>query len=335
MELDRRGTGRVAASAPARNRRPPAAGRSQLVPLSGETESAARIATGLGELDRVTGGGFVMGSAVLVGGDPGIGKSTLLLQAAAALAERGKRVVYVSGEEAVGADPAPRAAARARRPPMCSSPARPMSRSSSSTLQQGPAPHLVIIDSIQTLWTDRVDSAPGTVTQVRTSAQALTRFAKKIRRRGGAGRPRHQGRPDRRPARRRAHGRRGALFRGRRQPHLPHPARRQEPLRRDRRDRRVRDDDAGPAARSPTPRPCSSTSATRTPPARRSSPAWRARGRCCAKSRRWSRPRRSARHAAPWSAGTRRGFRWCWRCSRRAAASASAPTTSISTSRAG
>ena len=68
----------------------------ELVPLSGETESAARIVTGMAELDRVTGGGFVMGSAVLVGGDPGIGKSTLLLQAAAALAEQGKRVVYVS-----------------------------------------------------------------------------------------------------------------------------------------------------------------------------------------------------------------------------------------------
>ena len=157
---------------------------------------------------------------------------------------------------------------------------RPMSRSSSRRCRTGPAPDLVIIDSIQTLWTDRVDSAPGTVTQVRTSAQALTRFAKKIRRRGGAGRPRHQGRPDRRAARRRAHGRCGALFRGRRQPHLPHPARRQEPLRRDRRDRRLRDDRRWACARSPTRRRCSSTSATRTPPARRCSPAWRARGRC-------------------------------------------------------
>ena len=64
-----------------------------LVPLSGETESAARVVTGISELDRVTGGGFVMGSALLVGGDPGIGKSTLLLQAAAALSNRGKRVV--------------------------------------------------------------------------------------------------------------------------------------------------------------------------------------------------------------------------------------------------
>src|SRR6185312_5919653 len=73
----------------------------ELLPLAGETESAARVVTGIGELDRVTGGGFVMGSAVLVGGDPGIGKSTLLLQGAAALAKSGKRVVYVSGEEAV------------------------------------------------------------------------------------------------------------------------------------------------------------------------------------------------------------------------------------------
>src|SRR5690606_19695135 len=72
-----------------------------LVPLSGETESAARVVTGIAELDRVTGGGFVKGSALLVGGDPGIGKSTLLLQSAAALAAKGKRVIYVSGEEAV------------------------------------------------------------------------------------------------------------------------------------------------------------------------------------------------------------------------------------------
>jgi len=150
----------------------------QLVPLSGETESAARIETGLAELDRVTGGGFVMGSAVLVGGDPGIGKSTLLLQAAAALAERGKRVVYVSGEEAVA-----QIRLRAQRLGLGDRAVNLASETNVeiilATLQRGPAPHLVIIDSIQTLWTDRVESAPGTVTQVRTSAQALTRFAKK------------------------------------------------------------------------------------------------------------------------------------------------------------
>jgi DNA repair protein RadA/Sms len=156
-----------------------AAGRpAELVPLSGETESAARVLTGIAELDRVTGGGFVMGSAILVGGDPGIGKSTLLLQAAAALASRGKRVVYVSGEEAVG-----QIRIRAQRLELGQQPVELLSETSVeiilATLQQGEAPDLVVIDSIQTLWTDRADSAPGTVTQVRTSAQALTRFAKR------------------------------------------------------------------------------------------------------------------------------------------------------------
>ncbi|ODT71193.1 MAG: DNA repair protein RadA [Pelagibacterium sp. SCN 63-23] len=149
-----------------------------LVPLSGETESAARVVTGLAELDRVTGGGFVKGSALLVGGDPGIGKSTLLLQSAAALANKGKRVVYVSGEEAVA-----QVRLRAQRLGLAEAGVLLAAETNVeiilATLENGPPPDLVIIDSIQTLWTDRVDSAPGTVTQVRTSAQALTRFAKK------------------------------------------------------------------------------------------------------------------------------------------------------------
>jgi DNA repair protein RadA/Sms len=150
----------------------------ELLPLAGETETASRVTTGIAELDRVTGGGFVMGSAVLVGGDPGIGKSTLLLQGAAALARQGKRVIYVSGEEAVA-----QVRLRAQRLGLGDSPVLLASETNVeiilATLQSGPAPDLVIIDSIQTLWTDRVESAPGTVTQVRTSAQALTRFAKK------------------------------------------------------------------------------------------------------------------------------------------------------------
>jgi DNA repair protein RadA len=150
----------------------------ELLPLAGETETAARVETGIGELDRVTGGGFVMGSAVLIGGDPGIGKSTLLLQAAAALAERGRRIVYVSGEEAVA-----QIRLRAQRLGLGDRAVLLASETNVeiilATLQNGPPPDLVIIDSIQTLWTDRVESAPGTVTQVRTSAQALTRFAKK------------------------------------------------------------------------------------------------------------------------------------------------------------
>ena len=150
----------------------------QLVPLSGETESAARVVSGMAELDRVTGGGFVKGSAVLMAGDPGIGKSTLLLQAVAAMADRGRRVIYVTGEEAVG-----QVRLRAQRLGLGDRDVALASETNVeiilATLQAGPAPDLVIIDSIQTLWTDRVDSAPGTVTQVRTSAQALTRFAKK------------------------------------------------------------------------------------------------------------------------------------------------------------
>jgi DNA repair protein RadA/Sms len=150
----------------------------ELVPLSGESEDAIRIVTKNSELDRVLGGGFVMGSAILVGGDPGIGKSTLLLQAAAALARQGKRVVYISGEEAIA-----QVRLRATRLGVADAPVELASETHVetilATIEKGKAPDLVIIDSIQTCWTERIDSAPGTVTQVRTSAQALTRFAKK------------------------------------------------------------------------------------------------------------------------------------------------------------
>ena len=156
-----------------------AAGRPvKLSLLSGVPENASRTPTGITELDRVTGGGLVKGSAVLVGGDPGIGKSTLLLQAAAALASKGKRIVYMSGEEAVG-----QVQLRAKRLGLSEINVQLASETNVeiilATLQDGETPDLVVIDSIQTLWTDRVESAPGTVTQVRTSAQALTRFAKK------------------------------------------------------------------------------------------------------------------------------------------------------------
>ena len=151
--------------------------RIELVPLKGEVAETPRYVSGIKELDRVTGGGFVPGSALLCGGDPGIGKSTLLLQAAASLAADGQRVVYVSGEEAVA-----QVRLRAERLGLSDAPvelaAETHVESIIASLKTGPAPALLVIDSIQTIWTDAIESAPGTVTQVRESAQALIRYAK-------------------------------------------------------------------------------------------------------------------------------------------------------------
>jgi DNA repair protein RadA/Sms len=148
-----------------------------LAGLSGGAEDAPRIRSGIAEFDRVTGGGFVRGSTLLVGGDPGIGKSTLLLQVASALASAGQPVIYVSGEEAVA-----QIRLRAERLALTAAPVKIAAETSVedilATLQEGQPPALLIVDSIQTLWTDLADSAPGTVTQVRASSQALIRYAK-------------------------------------------------------------------------------------------------------------------------------------------------------------
>lgn len=152
----------------------------ELSPLSGTGAELPRTLSGIGEFDRVVGGGIVPGSAILVGGDPGIGKSTLLIQVAASLARSGRRVIYVSGEEAIG-----QIRLRAERLGLSGAPvslaAETRVEDILATLQTGPLPDLVVVDSIQTLWTDLTESAPGTVTQVRTSAQALIRFAKSSR----------------------------------------------------------------------------------------------------------------------------------------------------------
>jgi len=149
----------------------------ELTALQGPTAEAPRTRSGIAEFDRVTGGGLVRGSTLLVGGDPGIGKSTLLLQVASALASRGERVVYISGEEAVA-----QIRLRADRLDLTAAPVKLAAETSVenvlATLAAEPPPALLIIDSIQTLWTDAADSAPGTVTQVRSSAQALIRYAK-------------------------------------------------------------------------------------------------------------------------------------------------------------
>ncbi|MCZ8311504.1 MAG: DNA repair protein RadA [Magnetospirillum sp.] len=151
--------------------------RVTFVDLEGESEQAPRRTTGIAELDRVLGGGLVKGSAVLVGGDPGIGKSTLLLQAAAAL-PKGARVAYISGEEAVD-----QIRMRATRLGLAKAKVALASatnvRDILATLDSGEAPDLAIIDSIQTMYIDQLDSAPGTVAQVRASAAELIRLAKR------------------------------------------------------------------------------------------------------------------------------------------------------------
>jgi len=147
------------------------------VDLGGVSADVPRLRTTIDELDRVTGGGLVPGSALLVGGDPGIGKSTLLLQAVGALAKSGLKTAYISGEESEG-----QVRRRAKRLGVSDAPVSLASETSLGPILDGlmaSKPDVVIIDSIQTLWTDQLGAAPGTVAQVRACAQELTRFAKK------------------------------------------------------------------------------------------------------------------------------------------------------------
>jgi len=150
----------------------------KLETLTGASEDAPRLPSGMAELDRVTGGGLVRGSVILMAGDPGIGKSTLLTQATSLMARAGHRAVYISGEEAIG-----QVRLRAERLGLSDAAVQLAAETSVediiATLSEGTPPRLVVIDSIQTMWTDTVESAPGTVTQVRASAQALIRFAKR------------------------------------------------------------------------------------------------------------------------------------------------------------
>lgn len=159
-------------------------GRGRSIALSDLDSTEApppRTACRLDELDRVLGGGLVPASAVLVGGDPGIGKSTLLLQAAAAFARVGLKVIYISGEEASA-----QVRLRAQRLGLADAPVKLATETSLRdilTTLDAERPDLAIVDSIQTMWADNVDSAPGSVSQVRAAAHELTTFAK---RRGSA-----------------------------------------------------------------------------------------------------------------------------------------------------
>lgn len=146
-------------------------------PLDAATAPLGRMATGIAEFDRALGGGLVPGSAILMGGDPGIGKSTLLLQAAAKLAASGAHAVYISGEEATG-----QVRLRADRLGLTAAPialaAATSVRDILTSLGAAPAPALLVIDSIQCMHSDLIEGAPGTVSQVRAAAFELIRFAK-------------------------------------------------------------------------------------------------------------------------------------------------------------
>jgi len=149
----------------------------EFVGLEGTSPPPPRIPTTIDEFDRVLGGGLVPASVVMVGGDPGIGKSTLLLQASAALGRAGQKVVYISGEESID-----QIRMRAARLGLTKSPVQLAAATQLgdilASLAQVPDAGLVVIDSIQTMWTDSVDSAPGSVTQVRAAAFELIRAAK-------------------------------------------------------------------------------------------------------------------------------------------------------------
>ena len=144
--------------------------------LDGADEAVKRLNTGNFEFDRACGGGLVPGSVLLIGGDPGVGKSTLLLQIAAGLGEGGADVAYISGEEA----PA-QIRLRAERLGLSKKPVRLASatalRDILATLK-AEKPDIVIIDSIQTIWSDTLPGTPGSVTQMRACSQDLIRFAK-------------------------------------------------------------------------------------------------------------------------------------------------------------
>ncbi|MGI4880390.1 MAG: DNA repair protein RadA [Janthinobacterium lividum] len=155
-----------------------AGGRSiGLTGLDDDVAIPARVSTGIAELDRALGGGLVAGSAVLIGGDPGIGKSTLLLQAAGRMALNGSHVAYISGEEA-----ADQVRLRARRLGLAKAPvalaAATSVRDILTTFGAGATPGLIVIDSIQTMHSDALEGAPGTVSQVRAAAHELIRYAK-------------------------------------------------------------------------------------------------------------------------------------------------------------
>ena len=289
-----------------------------------QAPAVERLSTGIGELDRVLGGGLVPGSLVLIGGSPGIGKSTLTSGALGNLAAAGHKVLYVSGEESAAQVKlrAERLGGHALSVPIV---AETDLDAVLATLE-AERPEVCVIDSVQVLYDSALTGAPGSVGPGARGRRPHHAGGQGAGHRHAAGRPRDQGGLAGGAARAGAPGRLRALVRGRARAHLPHAARAQEPLRLHQRGGRLRDGRAGAgrgrgrlgALREPRP-PAR--------PARWCCAPWRARARCWSRSRRWSLPASWCRRAA-WRTGwTATAWRWCWRCWPATAASASARAT--------
>ncbi len=292
-----------------------------------------RLSTGIGELDNVLGGGIVPGSLVLIGGAPGIGKSTLTTMAVANLQTAGRRTLYVSAEES-----AAQIRLRAQRLGAGEALAVPVIAETDlhtvlATLEQE-RPEVCVIDSVQTLHSEDLTSAAGSVAQVREVAGELMQVAKRLRDRGAARRACHQGGIAGRTAGARAPGRLRAAVRGRARAHVPDGAGDQEPVRLHQRGGRVRDArprPGGGARRLGALRGGGDPSAR----AARCCARWRARARCSSRCRRWSAPRSWCRRGGWSPAWTATGWRWSWPCWAVTRASGSAPPTCSSTWSAG
>ena len=185
----------------------------EFVDLAGVSADVPRLKTGIAELDRVTGGGLVPGSCILIGGDPGIGKSTLLLQSSCAMAKAGIKTAYISGEEATA-----QVRRRAKRLGLDDAPVHLAAETSLGPIIDGLMEHkpdVIIIDSIQTMWSDPFRRSAR---HRRTSASLCPRtdpLRQETRGLHNFSWPCHQGRANRRTSRGRTYGRRGFVFRRR------------------------------------------------------------------------------------------------------------------------
>jgi DNA repair protein RadA/Sms len=168
----------VEEATPTKGAKKAASTTSAVKPVSAiDADQAARIPTGIAELDRVLGGGAVLGGVTLVGGDPGVGKSTLLMQALAGIARAGHRSLYISGEESAG-----QTAARARRLGAIADDLLVLAENDLDAIEQALSevkPHAIVIDSVQTMRAASLESAAGTVSQLREVTARMVERSKR------------------------------------------------------------------------------------------------------------------------------------------------------------